>query len=54
MLAILLLLLVHRPPPAASLKVVVPPMHTLVVPVMVEGTAFTVMTLIAVQPLGIV
>ena len=49
--ATLLLPLVHVPPPTELLNVVVLPAHTLVVPVMEDGTPLTVRTTTLMQPL---
>ena len=43
-------ILLHVPPPVASDNVVVPPTHTLVVPVIVAGNGFTVTTALVAQP----
>lgn len=47
------LLLVHIPPDVAELSVVVTPVHTVVVPVIVAGSAFTVIVLVARAPHGV-
>ena len=47
--AIPVLLLLQVPPPP-SLNVVVDPRHTVVVPLMADGSAFTVTTVVAVHP----
>jgi len=49
-LATEILLLSHVPPEVASLSVVVDPTHTAVVPVIDNGNAFTVTTVVARQP----
>jgi hypothetical protein len=48
--AVVLLLLLHMPPIVASLRVAVVPEHTVGEPVMATGTGFTVMGLVAMQP----
>ena len=42
--------LLHVPPVTRSLSVVVAPAHTLAVPAMAVGTGFTVIGLVAMQP----
>jgi hypothetical protein len=44
------LLLVHVPNPAASLNVVFEPLHTVIVPKILGGAAFTVTTVVADPP----
>lgn len=44
--------LLHVPPGTLLLSVVVAPWHTEVVPPMAEGAAFTVNTVVAIQPVG--
>ena len=44
------LLLVHVPPAGVEFNVVVKPIHTLSVPVMAVGLAFTVTVVVAIQP----
>jgi len=46
------LLLLHEPPPDELLRVVVAPVHTVAVPVLAGGAAFTVNAIVAVQPAG--
>lgn len=50
MVATPVLPLVHMPPPVASVTVVVAPMHALNVPPIAAGLAFTVTTVVALQP----
>jgi hypothetical protein len=45
---VLVLLLLHVPPGVASLRVAVPPIHTLTLPLIATGCAFTVTILFAV------
>ena len=52
MVATSVLLLVHVPPAGVLLTVVVRPTHTLKVPVIVVGSALTVIEDVAAQPLG--
>ena len=42
--------LLQVPPVVASLNVVVPGAHTVIVPVMADGTEFTVITEVVLQP----
>ena len=44
------LLLVHEPPDVASVRLVVPPAHTAVVPVIDDGAALTVTVTETLQP----
>src|ERR1700752_3196741 len=44
------LLLLHVPPVVASVRVVLPPTHTLAVPLITPGNAFTVTTVVILQP----
>ena len=48
--AVEVLLLLQEPPETDSIKVVVRPAHTVVVPVIAAGTAFTVIAVVRVQP----
>jgi hypothetical protein len=50
--AVAVLLQVHIPPVGKQLCVVAEPTHTLLLPVMAEGTGFTVMPFVAMQPVG--
>lgn len=49
MVAAAVLLLLHTPPPV-FVSVVVKPTHTFIVPVVADGSAFTVTSVVAVQP----
>ena len=50
----LVLLLLHVPPPVVEDRVVVLPTHTVAVPVIIAGSAFTVYTAVPTHPLLIV
>jgi hypothetical protein len=50
--AVVTSLLLHVPPDAASVKPVVKPTHTVAMPVMAGGSAFTVTVVVAVQPVA--
>ena len=52
MVSTAVLLLAHVPPVVASDKVVVKPTHTVMVPVMADGSAFTVTVAVMKQPLA--
>ena len=47
-----ILLLAHTPPPTASPNALVPPRHTLGVPVMAVGAALTATVAVEIQPLA--
>ena len=51
--AIVVALLVQVPPVTASLSVAVDPMHIIAVPVIADGTGFTVTVFVAIQPLAV-
>ena len=51
--ATLVLLLVHEPPPVVEDKVVVVLTHTVAVPVMIAGSAFTVTIAVLIHPLTV-
>ena len=44
------MLLIHKPPGVRSVRFVVLPTHTVKGPVMLAGTAYTVTTVVAIQP----
>jgi hypothetical protein len=46
------LLLLQVPPPVASLKVMLPPRHTVALPVTGEGNGSTIMDNVVKQPVG--
>ena len=48
--ATVVVLLVHLPPPVPSLRVLVCPTHSVVIPVMGSGLAFTEITVLVMQP----
>ena len=50
MVATDVLVLVQVPPPMASVRVVVPPIQILLVPLMTDGDGLTVTTAVAAQP----
>lgn len=50
MLATVVGITLHVPPPVMSVSVITDPMHTLVAPDIVAGTAFTVIVLVTLQP----
>ena len=47
-----ILLLLHVPPPEASVKLVVNPIHTVLVPFIVPGNGLTVTVVVAIHPVG--
>jgi hypothetical protein len=47
-----LLLLLHVPPPGASVSDIVPPVHTVVAPIIADGNGLTVTTVVVKQPEG--
>ena len=50
--AIPVLLLVHEPPPEASVNNVISPWHTYVLPAIADGSGFTVIGIVVMQPVG--
>ena len=51
-IAVALLPVLHVPPVAVSVRVVVSPSHTVIVPVILLGSGFTVTFAVAAQPLS--